>query len=251
MAAGGTVKFDLIQGSVIKVKHIIPNSERSRMVRYQLTFKGGNPGQIIPGDSRQSLEAGADKNSAILKVQSAGPMDGERGPEEVDAQYLKSNAIVTSDDRQVRLLALKATRGMSDPWQKAGAIQKWVYEKVRTKNFKTAFAAANEVARNLSGDCTEHAVLAAAMCRAVGIPSRVVVGMIYVDEQAGFGYHMWDEVYVNQRWVAIDPSWNQSTVDAAHIKISESSLDGVSPFEAFTPIIRVMGKLEIDVIDFR
>ena len=84
-----------------------------------------------------------------------------------------------------------------------------------------------------------------------GIPSRVVVGLIYVDEQGGFGYHMWTEVYVNQRWVAIDPSWNQSTVDATHIKISDSSLEGVSPFEAFTPILRVMGKLEIDPIEFR
>ncbi len=32
---------------------------------------------------------------------------------------------------------------------------------------------------------------------------------------------MWDEVYVNQRWVALDPSWDQSTVDAVHIKLSE------------------------------
>ena len=35
---------------------------------------------------------------------------------------------------------------------------------------------------------------------------------------------MWNEVYVNQRWVAIDPSWDQSTVDAVHIKLSDSSL---------------------------
>ncbi len=250
-SGGGAVQFDLIQGSVIKVKHIIPNAERTRMVRYHLTYKAGDPAEVITADSRQTLEAGADKNVAILKVESMGPADGQPGPAEVDAQYTKSNALITSDDKQVRSLALRATKGIADPWRKAVAIQKWVYDKVRTKNFKTAFAAANEVARNLSGDCTEHAVLAAAMCRAVGIPSRVVVGMIYVDEQGGFGYHMWDEVYVNQRWVAIDPSWNQSTVDAAHIKISDSSLEGVSPFEAFTPIIRVMGKLEIDPIEFR
>jgi transglutaminase-like putative cysteine protease len=245
---------------VIKVKHVIPNAERSRMVRYHLTYKSGNPAEVIPNDARQSFEAGAGKdaaavkienNTAVLKIESMGPADGQPGPAEVDAQYLRANALITSDDKQVRSLALRATKGIADPWRKASAIQKWVYDKVRTKNFKTAFAAANEVARNLSGDCTEHAVLAAAMCRAVGIPSRVVVGMIYVDEQGGFGYHMWDEVYVNQRWVAIDPSWNQSTVDAAHIKISDSSLEGVSPFEAFTPIIRVMGKLEIDPIEFR
>ena len=68
-----------------------------------------------------------------------------------------------------------------DPWEKANAINHWVYRNIRDKNFKVAFAAAGEVARNLSGDCTEHAVLAAAMCRAVGVPSRVVVGLVYVE----------------------------------------------------------------------
>ena len=82
-------------------------------------------------------------------------------------------------------------------------------------------------------------------------PRAWSIGLVYVEEQSGFGFHMWDEVYVNQRWVAIDPTWDQSTVDAVHIKISESSLDGVAPFEAFTPIIRVMGKMEIDPIEFR
>jgi Transglutaminase-like superfamily len=251
MSKGGPVQFDLIQGSMIKVKHVIPSPDQSRMVRYQLTYKGGDPGQVIPSDPRQSLEADAGKNAAILQVQSVGPMDGPAGPEQVDAQYLKANALVTSEDAEVRRVALKATRGVQDPWQKAEAIQNWVYKNIRDKNFKVAFAAANEVARNLTGDCTEHAVLAAAMCRAVGIPSRVVVGLIYVEKQSAFGYHMWDEVYVNQRWVAIDPSWKQSVVDAVHIKISESSLDGIAPFEAFTPIIRVMGKLEIDPIEFK
>ena len=119
------------------------------------------------------------------------------------------------------------------------------------RNFEVAFAAANEVARDLSGDCTEHAVLAAAMCRAVGIPARVVIGLIYVDELNGFGFHMWNEVFINDRWVALDPSWDQSTVDAVHIKLSETSLDGVSPFEAFVPVIRVMGKLQIEPLELR
>ncbi len=199
MSKGGPVQFDLIQGSMIKVKHVIPSPDQSRMVRYQLTYKGGDPGQVIPSDPRQSLETDASKNATILKVQSVGPTDGAAGPEEVDAQYLKANALVTSEDAEVRRMALKATRGVQDPWQKAEAIQTWVYKNIREKNFKVAFAAANEVARNLTGDCTEHAVLAAAMCRAVGIPSRVVVGLIYVERQSAFGYHMWDEVYVNGR----------------------------------------------------
>jgi transglutaminase-like putative cysteine protease len=114
-----------------------------------------------------------------------------------------------------------------------------------------AFASASEVARNRSGDCTAHAVLAVAMHRAAGIPSRVVVGLIDVDKQQGFGYHVWNEVYINSRWVALDPSWNETEVEAVHIKIGDTSLDGISPCEAFLPVARVMGKIEIEPIEIR
>jgi len=130
-----------------------------------------------------------------------------------------------------------------------------VFEKLDDKNFRVSFATASEVARNLSGDCSEHAVLAAAMCRAVGIPARVAIGLVYVDAPKqglkGFGYHMWIETYINRRWVALDPTFDQSVVDAVHIKLADSSLQGVSPFEAFVPIARVAGKLEIEPLELR
>jgi hypothetical protein len=56
---------------------------------------------------------------------------------------------------------------------------------------------------------------------------------------------------VNQRWVAVDSSWDQTDVDATHIKLIDTSLEGVSPFEAFLPILRVLGKLEIDPVETR
>jgi transglutaminase-like putative cysteine protease len=249
---GGPIQFDLIKSTVIKVAPKIATPERTRFVKYRLTLKEGELSQVIPTDPRQTLQPIPNqKNSGILEVKSVGLLDGEPGPAAADTQYTKPNALVTSQDSRVRSLALRVTRGVVDSWQKADRINHFVFDSIKDKNFAVAFAAASEVARNLSGDCTEHAVLAAAMCRAVGIPSRVVVGLIYVEKLEGFGFHMWNEVYINQRWVALDPTWDQSTVDAVHIKLSDSSLEGVSPFEAFLPIIRVIGKLEIEPIEQR
>jgi transglutaminase-like putative cysteine protease len=252
-APAGPVQFDLIMSTVVKVGRKIPSPEQTRHVRYRLSLKDSEPGKVFPADARQSLQAaqGAGPNLAIMEIKSIGPLDGEAVAGEVDAQYTKPNAIVTSDDVRVRSLATRVTRGLIDPWEKATAINKWVAQNVKDKNFKVAFAAASEVARNLSGDCTEHSVLAAAMCRAVGIPSRVAIGLIYVDELEGFGYHMWAEVYVNNRWVAIDPSFDQTTVDAVHIKLADTSLDGVAPFEAFLPVVSVVGRLTIEPIEIR
>jgi transglutaminase-like putative cysteine protease len=146
-------------------------------------------------------------------------------------------------------LAKKATAGVSDPWQRSQRIEKWVAQNLSEKNFKTGFAPASEVARNLTGDCTEHGVLTAAMCRAVGVPARVVVGLVYADHLGGFGYHLWNEVYVNRRWVAIDPSFDQTSVDAVHIKLSDTSLAGVSPYEAFLPVVRVLSKVTLEPLE--
>jgi hypothetical protein len=247
----GPVQFNLVLDTVVKVGHKIPNPEQTRHVKYRIALKDSEAARAVPTDARQSVQTEAGANSAILEVRSLGPMDGNPASDEVDPQFLRSNPLVTSDDLRVRSRAQTVTRGVEDPWEKAKRINQWVFQNIRSKNFKVAFAPANDVVRDLAGDCTEHAVLAAALCRAVGVPARVVIGLIYVDELEGFGYHMWDEVYVNKRWVALDPSWNQTDVDAVHIKLAETSLDGVSPFEAFLPLVRVMGKLSIEPIELR
>lgn len=247
----GTPQFDQITNSVIKVKHKINRPEATRDVRYRVTLGGEDPAQILPADRRQTLSSGATKNEAILEVKTAGPDAGEAGPGEVDPTFLRPNAMITSRDSRVIELAAKAVGNATDPWEKVRRISKWVAQNLTNKNFEIGFASASEVARNLTGDCTEHGVLVAAMCRASGIPARVVVGLVYVDRLGGFGFHLWNEVYVNRRWVAVDATFDQDVVDAVHIKLSEASLDGVSPFEAFLPIVRVLGKMSLEPLEIR
>jgi len=252
LSPSGPIEFDLIKSTLTKAERPIPNPEKTRHVKYRISLKTGDLAQTFPTDSRQTVKPDDQASSVIVEVNSAGPTDGEPGPAEVDPQYLKPNVLITSQDRTVQYLARQATRGVTNRWEKATRINHWVFQNITNKNFGVAFAAANEVARNLSGDCTEHAVLAAAMCRAAGIPARVVIGMVYVDDKdKGFGYHMWDEVYINQRWIAIDPAYDQTLVDAVHIKLTDSSLAGVTPFETFLPVVRVAGKLVIEPLELR
>jgi hypothetical protein len=75
--------------------------------------------------------------------------------------------------------------------------------------------------------------------------------VVYAENLGGFGPHMWNEVYVNRRWVAIDAAYDQSEVDATHLKLSTSSLDGVAPFEAFLPVLKVFNKITIEPTEVR
>ncbi len=244
-------QFDLINGLVIGLARKITNPENSREILYKISLTDADPTTLFPNDRRQTLKISSEPKSALMTVRTAGPEVGNAGAESVGEEYTRSNPLVTSNDIQVVRLARKAVGSAIDPWAKAEAITKWVHANIREKNFETSFAPADEVARTLTGDCTEHGVLTAAMCRAEGIPARVVVGLVYATNLSGFGYHMWNEVYVNRRWVAIDSAFDQSQVDAVHIKLSETSLDGVSPFETFNTVARVATKLKLEAIEVR
>ena len=238
-------QLDLINGMVVKLGRKITTPENSREIVYNVSVGDLDPAEFFPNDRRQTLA------SKTLTVRTAGPPVGTAGPETVGDEYLRPNPLVNSDDFQVVRLARKAVAAATDPWAKAQAITHWVAANMKDKNFETSFAPADEVARNLTGDCTEHAVLTAAMCRAEGIPARVVVGLVYANQLGGFGYHMWNEVYVNRRWVAVDAAFDQTDVDAVHLKLSETSLDGTSPFETFTAVARVATRLKIEAVEVR
>src|SRR5207245_9123611 len=103
---------------------------------------------------------------------------------------------------------------------------------------------------DLAGDCTEHAVRLAAMCRARGIPSRVAVGLVYVPNLSSFGGHMWTEVYVKGTWIPLDATLGKGSVAADHIKFADSTFsdEGESaPLTSFLPMVSVLGKLKIEV----
>ena len=67
MAKGGPIQFDLIAGSMIKVKHALTDAESTKLVRYQLKAKDVEPAKIIPTDARQSLQAGPRRTRRFWK----------------------------------------------------------------------------------------------------------------------------------------------------------------------------------------
>jgi hypothetical protein len=243
--------LNLTLSSIIRIKNKIAKPETRRDVTYRVTLQDDDPTTILPSDRRQTIRPGTAKNVSTLVVKTAGPNVGTADAAEVGPEFLRANALVTSEDLTVKKYAAQATAAATDPWDKAVKITRWVAQNLKDKNFETAFAPASEVAQTLAGDCTEHGVLVAAMCRASGVPARVVVGLVYSDGLGGFGFHMWNEVYVNRRWVAVDAAFDQTEVDAVHIKLADTSLDGVSPYTAFLPVVRVLGKMTIDPIELR
>jgi hypothetical protein len=94
-----------------------------------------------------------------------------------------------------------------------------------------------------------------ALCRAVGIPARAAVGVMYAD--GIFAYHMWPEVYVGRwtnldaKWLARDEATGEYFTDATHIKLGHTSLDENIFEEMVKAISGIIGKLKIEILDFK
>jgi transglutaminase-like putative cysteine protease len=95
-----------------------------------------------------------------------------------------------------------------------------------------------DVLKTRKGDCNEHATLFAALSRAAGIPTKVILGVVFLDGK--FYYHAWNEVFVGN-WIAVDPTLGQFPADASHIKFIEGDLGKSSE------IIKLVGKIKLEV----
>jgi hypothetical protein len=190
---------ELMLSIMVKPDRPLPGVERSKSMVYRVSVPDGTLPDLPTSGAQRFTRL--DERSGTLHVtlddpQRAALEDATR------AEYIKPSATIESDDALVRQLMEKALRGRENetPAKRAERLRQAVAAHITGKGLATAFASAAETARSREGDCSEHAVLLAALLRAAGIPSRVAVGLVYVDQFAGsrdvFGWHMWTQALV-------------------------------------------------------
>ena len=108
------------------------------------------------------------------------------------------------------------------------------------KKVTISVPSAVQVLETLAGDCNEHTVLYVALARALGLPARTAVGLVYL--RGSFFYHAWPEVWLGE-WVAVDPTFGDAPADAAHIRFVIGGL------AQQVEIVRLIGRLNIEVLD--
>ncbi len=248
LAANGQAP-DLFKSQSVYLKAAVPDMHERDAVTYRVTFSGdAQPKDLVSEDVRQAIKNINGKTFDLTVTARRTPPAKTAG--NVDDQFLKSNRMITSDDAEVQKLATRAVGLTADPWQQAKKIESFVRNFMTAVDYTEAMAPADHVAKTGRGDCTEFAVLTAAMCRARGIPSRTAIGLVYVNNPQGkpfFGHHMWTEVFVNGEWMGLDAT--RGAVGAGHIKITDHSWAGVI---SLTPLLPVQGFLmahpTIDVV---
>lgn len=191
----------------------------------------------------------------------AGGGGGAAADPGTEAQYMGSSPMINLEDERIRALAREAGGIGDEPARKrALRLRAFVQKFIDEKALSVGFASASEVARTRTGDCTEHGVLLAALLRASGIPSRVVSGLIFVEEFGGkngvFGYHMWAQAWLPTGedgkgppgWVDLDGTLRGGRVfGAGHIALGVSSLSDAEPQNFMVTLAPLLGRLRITV----
>jgi len=241
--------IELFNAQSIRLDREIPGIHAGRSIVYKVSApKDDEPGSLFPTDARQAvknLDAKA-KTFELHVSASHGPVKGANPLPAPGKEFSQSNYFINWDNDGVKGHTATAIRGLpatATDWEKAVAIEKWVNRNMKAFEFSQAMATADNVAKTLSGDCTEYAMLAAAMCRAAGVPSRTVLGLVYAPAKDGkpfLAYHMWYEVFADGQWLPLDATLALGGVGPGHVKIADHSWYEEKTFAPLLPVLRVL-----------
>jgi len=251
----GPADLDFISRIVPKVPLAAPAKARKATYRLKLKDPQGPMIDLPQTDMQRIVARGQDYVDLEIIRQDVQPfvaLTDQQVPQDL-AKYLSSTLHFDWETPAVKDAARKVLPNSDKPWDIALALWKYVDQAIHTKSMDVYFDPASKVLATGKGDCTEHAVLLAALARARGLPSRIVVGLTQVPglvgRKAEFGYHAWNEVWINGTWLSLDAALRQAPVDVSHIALGVSVAQGSDPLRHVSAgLAQMLGNLEIEVL---
>lgn len=226
---------DLLRETMVESPRPIPASDRAGQMRYVFRLDDGAQGRFIATGEQQVQALG--NGFWRVDVGRARPngADLPRPSDTAATDWLQADAPL------IRMLARSARGGGRSAGERMRNMTRFVHEYVDDHGLDVGYGSALETARSRQGDCTEHAVLLAALARAEGIPARVVSGLVYADRYGGrqhvFIPHAWVQAWVDRRWRSFDPTLGH--FDSAHVALAVGDGDPWRYFDGLSVLGRI------------
>ena len=246
--------LDLQFQTALPLRRPLLNPERSNVVRMMISV--GESEQIsLPSSDFQAVEQ-TSANSVIVRL--TRPVTSSDGAEPTpprpfsrpDRQFIDSSRWINSKDDGVRRMAVIGGGAVTDPREKCKRLTSYIASHLRLSAFSTSLRPASEVAKSKEGDCTEYAVLLAAVMRSEGVPARVAVGFAYVANPASFAPHMWTEAWIEGKWIPFDATLGGEVNPLTRLKVMDSALsDNVTNGTLlFVPLLNFLGRATVEIL---
>mmetsp|Transcript_12176 Transcript_12176/g.24761 ORF Transcript_12176/g.24761 Transcript_12176/m.24761 type:complete len:614 (+) Transcript_12176:42-1883(+) len=284
---------ELVYTMFVPLAKPIPRANDARSIKIAVSVSGSKgPAKLeLPTGGYQRVTKSKTSTSKLFV--SIDLLDPVAATEEElsNKEYMSPSAMVDNADEVVidlahsidgRLHAMAKEAGLKVPGRgevppaqlqepMAYQLRDLVSSHIKDKHLSTAYASASETARTGSGDCTEHAVLLAALLKARMIPSRVCHGLVYV-EQGGsaisgqaevdahgnvvdhgspttsgqYGWHMWSQALINGHWHDLDATLH-IPYTVGHVLVGTSSMADKEAHNNHMQMAALIGNLAITV----
>jgi len=167
-----------------------------------------------------------------------------------DHPALASSRWMPVSNPGLRSMALLSAGSETAPMAICKRLEAAVHVKMRRSVFSTVMLPADEIARTMKGDCTEHAILLATLIRTKGIPARMATGIVHTNQQYGFVGHAWVEALIEGQWIPFDSSVAHEGSGVTYIKLQDSNLPDTltSGVSLFLPVLELAGRAAVKVI---
>jgi hypothetical protein len=232
---------DILERTVVKAPMPLDDAVRKQGLRYRVQVRGADASPM-PNTAEQ--RARRDGEFWVIEVDPSPAFNDRSAP--IDSER-RANRWLESDDPEIIGQARAHTREATSAADKMQALERFVHDHISNKSLRVGYASALETLHAQEGDCTEHAVLLAALGRAVGIPTRVVNGLAYADAFIGhervFVPHAWVQAWIDGRWRSFDAAL--SGFDGGHIALGTGDGDATGFYAA----VSLLGNLEVRAAD--
>jgi len=255
-ALGENDVLELVDKMFVRSPEPLGNLGSVKSITYHLVPTGQTRNIIIPSNDNQKVQE-LNNGKVIVTVEPVAAPTGARfpykGSNKTILEATRPTRYLQSDRKDIIDLARRAIGRTNDTAEAIKRIEAFVADYIENKSLSVGYATAAEVVVSRQGDCSEFAVLTAAMCRAVGIPAQVVVGIAYVEDFAGlqgFGGHAWTQAYVGGKWVGLDAAFKgtgRGGYDAGHIALAAGNGE---PGD-FLNLASTLGQFKIDKVIVR
>jgi Transglutaminase-like superfamily len=170
---------------------------------------------------------------------------------QVDTDFIPSKSpIIQEFARTLVASQSKLDEGNVSLFEKVKLCREELVKRIELKEFDNQIGSVVETTKSKQADCVEHALLFASVCRAMDIPTRIALGMIFNrnKEEPEMKFHAWIEFHDGERWVPSDSSDQQFPTSIDRIKVLESNFTDPNPYLDILKVFQSMTELEISVL---
>ena len=166
-------------------------------------------------------------------------------PDEI-LSYLLPSRYCESD--RFGQMAMDITNECMIGYDQVAAIEKWIRDTINyEQNMSDLQVSAIDVNNRGWGVCRDMAHLGIALCRALSIPARMVVGYLY--DLKPMSMHAWFEAFIGGRWYTFDPTQVELTGGYVAIGYGRDAAD-VAIYSQFGPaLFPTMQHVSVEKLD--